>query len=128
MTMSRRMARVYPARAGVSQSRAPSVARAAAGRYLLASMAKRHALRRLLHPLLFQGDLRRRRYFEGWYFKHVAAGGGAVFAFIPGVSLSPDGIDRVRADDRRRDRRHALVPVPARGVLVLPRRVRRLGG
>ncbi|HSV91884.1 MAG TPA: tocopherol cyclase family protein, partial [Desulfobacterales bacterium] len=34
---------------------------------------------------------RRRRYFEGWYFKHVAARGGAAFAFIPGVSLSPTG-------------------------------------
>jgi tocopherol cyclase len=54
-------------------------------------MATRHALRRFFHPILFQGDLRRRRYFEGWYFKHVAADGGAVFAFIPGVSLSSAG-------------------------------------
>ncbi len=54
-------------------------------------MAGRHALRRFVHPLLFQGDLNRRRYFEGWYFKHVAADGGAVFAFIPGISLSPAG-------------------------------------
>jgi tocopherol cyclase len=54
-------------------------------------MATRHALRRFFHPILFQGDLRRRRYFEGWYFKHVAADGGAVFAFIPGISLSSAG-------------------------------------
>jgi len=50
-----------------------------------------HALRRFRNPNLFQGSPRRRRYFEGWYFKHVAAGGGATFAFIPGISLSPGG-------------------------------------
>jgi len=50
-----------------------------------------HAIRRALDPMLFQGSLRRRRYFEGWYFKHVAADGGATFAFIPGVSLSRAG-------------------------------------
>jgi hypothetical protein len=46
---------------------------------------------RLADPMLFQGSLRRRRYFEGWYFKQVAAGGGATFAFIPGISLSRTG-------------------------------------
>jgi hypothetical protein len=51
----------------------------------------RYVVKRLMNPLLFQGSLKRRRYFEGWYFKHVAADGGAVFAFIPGVSLSPRG-------------------------------------
>ena len=55
-------------------------------------MATRHALRRFFDPILFQGDLRRRRYFEGWYFKQVAAGGGAVFAFIPGVFALPRGL------------------------------------
>ncbi len=51
----------------------------------------RHALKRFFNPIVFQGSLRRQRYFEGWYFKHVAADGGAVFAFIPGISLTPRG-------------------------------------
>ena len=51
----------------------------------------RYALKRFTNPILFQGSLKRKRYFEGWYFKHVAADRGAVFAFIPGISLSPRG-------------------------------------
>jgi tocopherol cyclase len=51
----------------------------------------RRALKRFMNPLHFQGSLKRRRYFEGWYFKHVAADRGAVFAFIPGISLSARG-------------------------------------
>jgi hypothetical protein len=51
----------------------------------------RYALRRFVDPLLFQGSLKRRHYFEGWYFKHVAADRGTVLAFIPGISLSPRG-------------------------------------
>lgn len=46
---------------------------------------------RFTNPIVFQGSLSRRRYFEGWYFKHVAADGGAAFAFIPGISLAPIG-------------------------------------
>lgn len=44
---------------------------------------------RLFTPEVFQGSLRRRRYFEGWYHKHVSADGSRVLALIPGVSLSP---------------------------------------
>jgi len=46
------------------------------------------AIKRFYNPVLFQGSLSRRRYFEGWYFKHVSADRRSVFAFIPGVSLS----------------------------------------
>ena len=45
---------------------------------------------RILHPELFQGNLNKRRYFEGWYFKHVSNDLSNVYSFIPGVSLSPD--------------------------------------
>lgn len=44
----------------------------------------------LLRPAVFQGSTRRRRYFEGWYHKHVSADGQQVRAFIPGISLTPD--------------------------------------
>lgn len=39
-------------------------------------------------PAVFQGDLERDGYFEGWYFKQVSPGSDRVLAFIPGVSLS----------------------------------------
>lgn len=44
----------------------------------------------LFHPELFQGVRRRRRYFEGWYFKQVSPDGRA-WSFIPGVSLDAAG-------------------------------------
>lgn len=44
-------------------------------------------MRRPFRPEVFQGSLRRRRYFEGWYFKLVFP--DEHFALIPGVSLSP---------------------------------------
>lgn len=44
----------------------------------------------LFRPELFQGARRRRRYFEGWYFKQVSPDGRA-WSFIPGVSLDAEG-------------------------------------
>jgi tocopherol cyclase len=41
-------------------------------------------------PEVFQGNLRKKRYFEGWYFKHVSRDLENVYAFIPGVSLAGD--------------------------------------
>jgi len=43
---------------------------------------------RLYRPELFQGDLRKNKYFEGWYFKHVSRDLNHVYSFIPGVSLT----------------------------------------
>ncbi|MBN1243954.1 MAG: hypothetical protein JXA15_14725 [Spirochaetales bacterium] len=43
------------------------------------------------HPERFQGRLRRRSYFEGWYFKQVSADASAAWSFIPGISFGPDG-------------------------------------
>jgi len=37
----------------------------------------------------FQGNLHRKRYFEGWYLKHVSKDKSRVLSFIPGVSLTP---------------------------------------
>jgi len=47
-------------------------------------------LRKLYRPELFQGSLRKRGYFEGWYLKHVSADLQNVLAFIPGISLSAE--------------------------------------
>ena len=43
---------------------------------------------KLFRPEIFQGNLKKKNYFEGWYFKHVAQNGKHVFSFIPGISLT----------------------------------------
>ncbi len=45
---------------------------------------------RIYHPEIFQGSLKKRNYFEGWYFKHVSADLRNTFAVIPGISLAGD--------------------------------------
>jgi len=64
-------------------------------------------LYKLFHPEIFQGSLKAKDYFEGWYFKHVSADLEHAMAFIPGISLSAndphafiqyiDGINRTSA-------------------------------
>lgn len=44
-------------------------------------------LHKLYHPEVFQGTLRKKHYFEGWYFKHVTTDQLCVVSFIPGISL-----------------------------------------
>jgi len=43
---------------------------------------------KLYNPIIFQGNLNKKRYFEGWYFKHVSANLDHVYSFIPGVALT----------------------------------------
>jgi len=43
---------------------------------------------RIYRPEIFQGNLKNRNYFEGWYFKHVSHDVKQVWSFIPGVSLT----------------------------------------
>jgi hypothetical protein len=43
---------------------------------------------RLYNPEVFQGSLRKKHYFEGWYFKHVTRDPSHSFSFIPGISLT----------------------------------------
>ena len=45
---------------------------------------------KLYHQEIFQGSLKKKNYFEGWYFKHVSADKGNAFAVIPGISVSGD--------------------------------------
>ncbi|MCX6270264.1 MAG: tocopherol cyclase family protein [Bacteroidetes bacterium] len=47
--------------------------------------------RTFYHPERFQGWGKKRRYFEGWYFKVVNAKEDHAFAFIPGIALGNDG-------------------------------------
>ncbi len=41
-------------------------------------------------PSAFQGSLRKKRYFEGWYIKTAALESGKTLALIPGISLGKD--------------------------------------
>ena len=43
---------------------------------------------RLYKPEVFQGNLKKKNYFEGWYFKHVSSEMNNVLIFIPGISLN----------------------------------------
>lgn len=43
--------------------------------------------KRKLNPSYFQGKLRSKHYFEGWYFKIVDQSSNTIYAIIPGVSL-----------------------------------------
>jgi tocopherol cyclase len=47
----------------------------------------RNRIEKIADPIRFQGDLKKDRYFEGWYYKLASADAKQVFAFIPGISL-----------------------------------------
>lgn len=44
-------------------------------------------IKRIYNPAVFQGSLRRKRYFEGWYFKMISDDDYR-FAIIPGISIT----------------------------------------
>jgi len=48
-------------------------------------------IKSLFDPKLYHGWGRTRRFFEGWYFKVVNKNEDRAFAFIPGISMNPDG-------------------------------------
>ena len=43
---------------------------------------------RKLHPEWFQGNFRKRFYFEGWYFKIIDSHSENIYAIIPGIALN----------------------------------------
>jgi len=45
---------------------------------------------KIFNPQVFQGSLKKKKYFEGWYFKHVSESLDYVISIIPGISLSKD--------------------------------------
>lgn len=48
-------------------------------------------LRKISNTIIFQGNKKKKNYFEGWYFKLVSKDGASIFSVIPGISLSNDG-------------------------------------
>lgn len=51
----------------------------------------KNKIRSLFNPEIFQGWGKKRRYFEGWYFKVLSSDEKAAFAIIPGVAMDADG-------------------------------------
>lgn len=47
--------------------------------------------KKIFNTSVFQGNHKKRKYFEGWYFKMVAGDGSSIISVIPGISLSSDG-------------------------------------
>jgi tocopherol cyclase len=45
---------------------------------------------RIYNPGIFQGNMNKKNYFEGWYFKHVSHDLNHVWSFIPGISLNEE--------------------------------------
>lgn len=45
---------------------------------------------KIYNPPVFQGNLKKENYFEGWYFKHVSSALDHVYSFIPGISLNKE--------------------------------------
>ncbi|WP_034549591.1 tocopherol cyclase family protein [Carnobacterium funditum] len=44
--------------------------------------------KKLAKAILFQGNLEKKPYFEGWYYKQVSNDGKQIISLIPGISLS----------------------------------------
>lgn len=44
--------------------------------------------KKLIHPEFFQGNKKKKNYFEGWYYKLVSHDQKYTLAFIPGVSIN----------------------------------------
>lgn len=51
----------------------------------------RRKISAFFNPERFQGWGKKRKYFEGWYFKVVNAGETKAFAFIPGIAMDEQG-------------------------------------
>jgi hypothetical protein len=47
-------------------------------------------LYKIFHPSIFQGNLKKRNYFEGWFLKHVTEDQQHVLSVIPGIALNPE--------------------------------------
>ena len=45
-------------------------------------------LYKIFHPAIFQGNLKKKNYFEGWFLKHCSQDLGEVLSVIPGIALN----------------------------------------
>lgn len=47
----------------------------------------KYDFKKIWNPHWFQGNRKKKNYFEGWYFKNITPDGEHIFSFIPGVSM-----------------------------------------
>jgi len=50
-----------------------------------------YGFKKISHPEIFQGNKKKKNYFEGWYFKMVSEDGSSILSIIPGIALSQSG-------------------------------------
>lgn len=50
-----------------------------------------YGFKKIGNTSIFQGNKKKKNYFEGWYFKMVSEDGNSILSVIPGISLSSDG-------------------------------------
>jgi hypothetical protein len=50
-------------------------------------MKSKGILKKIIEPMLLQGNLNKKNYFEGWYFKLTSEDKKNAISFIPGISL-----------------------------------------
>ncbi len=50
-----------------------------------------YGLKKSGNTAIFQGNKKKKNYFEGWYFKMVAEDGKSIISVIPGIALSKTG-------------------------------------
>jgi tocopherol cyclase len=48
-------------------------------------------MRQMIHPEYFQGQRKKKKYFEGWYFKCISRDRKKAIAIIPGMAADPQG-------------------------------------
>jgi tocopherol cyclase len=53
-----------------------------------------YGLKKLGNPEIFQGNKKKKSYFEGWYFKMVSSVDSSILSIIPGIALSHDGSEQ----------------------------------
>jgi hypothetical protein len=53
-----------------------------------------YSLKKISDTSIFQGNSKRKKYFEGWYFKMVSKAGDSILSVIPGISLSETGEEK----------------------------------
>lgn len=50
-----------------------------------------YGIKKMNNPDIFQGNKKKKNYFEGWYFKMASADESSIISVIPGISLSKNG-------------------------------------
>lgn len=56
-------------------------------------------IKKIYFPILFQGNLNKKNYFEGWYYKLVNKDKTISLSFIPGINLTSYNLSKCKVID-----------------------------